>query len=137
MNESEIIYRVNPQIENKELNALFFASWRNHSAMDFHPELRQCLAFVCAYHSDRLIGFVKLAWDGGIHAFILDTTVHPEFRRRKIGTHLVKQAAIAAKELGVEWLHVDFEPHFQSFYDKCGFRDTRAGLMNLKDKSDI
>jgi ribosomal protein S18 acetylase RimI-like enzyme len=137
MNESEIIYRVNPKVTNDELNALYAASWRNHSAMNFQPVLRQNLAYVCARHSERLIGFIRLAWDGDIHAFVLEPTVHPDFRRRGIGTQLVKQAAIAAKERGVEWLHVDFEPHLQEFYDKCGFRDTRAGLMNLKDKSDI
>ena len=133
MNESEVTYRVNPQVSNDELNALYAASWRNHSAMDFRPVLQQNLAFVCAYHSERLIGFIRLAWDGDIHAFILEPTVHPEFRRRGIGTHLVKQAAIAAKERGMEWLHVDFEPHLQTFYDKCGFRYTNAGLMNLKE----
>lgn len=137
MNESEIVYRVSPEIENDELNALFSASWQNHSPMDFRPVLERSLDFVCAYHSESLIGFVKLAWDGDIHAFILDTTVHPDFRRRGVGMQLVKQAAAVAKQRNVEWLHVDFEPHLQEFYDKCGFRDTRAGLMNLQEKSDI
>jgi ribosomal protein S18 acetylase RimI-like enzyme len=134
MNETEIIYRVNPEVANDELNALYSASWGNHSAMDFQLVFEKNLAYVCAYYSERLIGFVRLAWDGDIHAFILEPTVHPEFRRRGIGTQLVKQAARVAKERGMEWLHVDFEPHLQEFYDKCGFRDTRAGLMNLKSE---
>ncbi len=137
MNESEIVYRVNPEVTNDELNALFAASWQNHSGTNFHPVLEQNLAFVCAYYRERLIGFVRLAWDGDIHAFVLEPTVHPEFRRRGVGLQLVKQAAAVAKERGMKWLHVDFEPHLQEFYDKCGFRDTRAGLINLKDKSDI
>nr|MBA4185673.1 GNAT family N-acetyltransferase [Acidobacteriota bacterium] len=66
------------------------------------------------------------------HAFILDTTVDKEFRRRGIGTELVKRAAEASKEHGVEWLHVDFEPHLQNFYDQCGFRHTAAGLIRLR-----
>lgn len=133
MSEFEIVYRINPEVTNDELNALYAASWRNHSAMDFQPILRQNLAFLCAYHSDRLIGFIRLAWDGEIHAFILEPTVRPEFRRRGVGTQLVKQAATAAKQRGIEWLHVDFEPHLQSFYDGCGFRHTNAGLLNLRD----
>jgi ribosomal protein S18 acetylase RimI-like enzyme len=32
--------------------------------------------------TERLIGFVNVASDGGQHAFILDTCVHPAFRRR-------------------------------------------------------
>jgi len=137
MNESEIIYRVNSGVANEELNGLYSVSWQNHSAMDFQSILKQNLLYVCAYYSDRLIGFIRLAWDGEIHAFVLEPTVHPDFRRRGVGTNLVKQSALAAKERGIEWLHVDFEPHLQEFYDKCGFRKTRAGLMNLKDNSNI
>jgi hypothetical protein len=33
----------------------------------------------------------------------------------------------------VEWLHVDFEPHLDEFYHKCGFKETRAGLIRLND----
>lgn len=80
-----------------------------------------------------MIGFVNLTWDGGIHAFLLDTTVHPDLRRRGIGTELVRRAAVVARERGIEWLHVDFEPRLSGFYRNCGFRRTAAGLMNLKE----
>lgn len=131
-NESEIIYRVNPAITNDELNSLFAASWQNHQPTDFRPVLERSLAFVCAYHSERLIGFVYLAWDGGTHAFVLDTTVHPGFRRHGVGTKLMEHAAIAAKRRGIEWIHVDYEPHLQDFYARCGFKNTTAGLINLQ-----
>jgi len=131
--EIDIIYRISPPVTNDELNTLFAAAWRGHSSTDFNPVLNRSLAFVCAYHSARLIGFVNLAWDGGIHAFVLDTTVHPEHQRRGIGQQLVKQATAVAKERGIEWLHVDFEPHLQTFYDACGFKPTNAGLINLME----
>ena len=127
MSESEITYRISPPLKNDELNLLF----ANKKTVDYRPILERSLSFVCAFHADRLIGFVNLAWDGGIHAFVLDTAVHPEFRRRGIGIGLVKRAAEIARKRGMEWLHVDFEPHLQSFYDKCGFRNTNAGLINL------
>ena len=127
MSESEITYRISPPLKNDELNLLF----ANKKTVDYRPILERSLSFVCAFHADRLIGFVNLAWDGGIHAFVLDTVVHPEFRRRGIGIGLVKRAAEIARKRGMEWLHVDFEPHLQSFYDKCGFRNTNAGLINL------
>ena len=127
-----IIYRINPPVTNDELNRLFAAAWQRHTWSDFKPILERSLSFVCAYHAARLIGFVNLAWDGGAHAFILDTTVHPEYQRLGIGQQLVKEAATVAKQRGLEWLHVDFEPHLQTFYDKCGFKSTQAGLMNLK-----
>ena len=89
------------------------------------------LVYLCAYWERRLVGFVNVAWDGGIHGFILDTTVHSEMRRRGIGRRLVLRAASEARDRKVEWLHVDFEPHLRSFYDSCGFRATAAGLLHL------
>jgi GNAT superfamily N-acetyltransferase len=89
------------------------------------------LAHVGAYDGERLVGFVNVAWDGGVHAFLLDTTVHPEFQRQGIATTLVRRAAELARERGAQWLHVDYEPHLEGFYRGCGFRPTLAGLIAL------
>ncbi len=132
MNELDITYMISPTVTNDELNALFGNSWEKHTTWDFLPVLEHSLLFVCAYHENRLIGFVNVAWDGAQHAFILDTTVDKDCRRRGIGIQLVKRASAAAKKRGVEWMHVDFEPHLEDFYRKCGFRYTNAGLINLK-----
>ena len=78
-----------------------------------------------------MVGFVNVAWDGGVHAFLLDTTVAPEYRGRGIGTELVKRAAEVAHAAGLEWLHVDYEPHLDGFYRGCGFGRTAAGLLRL------
>jgi hypothetical protein len=73
-----------------------------------------------------LAGFVNVAWDGGVHAFILDTVVGGPLRWHGVGTRLVEVAA------GCEWLHVDFEGHLGPFYfGCCGFRPTNAGLIRL------
>jgi GNAT superfamily N-acetyltransferase len=92
------------------------------------------LGRVYAYSADELIGFVNLAWDGGSHAFVLDTTVHPNFRRRGVGYRLVTLAVKVARERGAEWVHVDFEPHLRQFYWACGFRSTEAALLHLTKK---
>ena len=80
---------------------------------------------------DRLIAFVKLAWDGGVHAFLLDTTVHADWQRQGIGQRLVQEALALAQARGIHWRHVDYEPHLESFYQACGFRPTLAGLIRL------
>ena len=129
--DSPISYRISPVVTNEALNALFAAAWPNNVWSDFAPMLSRSLAYVCAYRQDRPIGFVNLAWDGGIHAFLLDTTVHPEFQRRGIGRVLVACAAQVARERGIMWLHVDYEPHLEAFYRGRGFRHTEAGLMRL------
>jgi GNAT superfamily N-acetyltransferase len=74
---------------------------------------------------------VNVAWDGGVHAFLLDTVVHPDFRHRGIASDLVRRAAEIARDRGAHWLHVDYEPHLEGFYRTCGFRPTHAGLIAL------
>jgi GNAT superfamily N-acetyltransferase len=82
--------------------------------------------------SGALAGFVNVAWDGGDHAFLLDTKVAGDHQRQGIATVLVGHAARHAKAAGCEWLHVDFEEHLAPFYlDACGFRPTSAGLIHL------
>jgi GNAT superfamily N-acetyltransferase len=130
--EDGITYLVSPPVTNEALNALFGAAWPEHRTSDFTMVLSRSLCHICAYQGIQLVGFVNVAWDGGIHAFILDTTVHPAVQRRGIGVALVRQAAEAACQHGIEWLHVDFEPHLEHFYQKCGFQHTAAGLMKLQ-----
>ena len=121
-----------PPLSNAELNELFFAAWESWEARDFQPALRRSIGHVSAYHERRLIGFVNVAGDGGLHAFLLDATVHPDFQRRGVGTQLVKEAIRLARAAGAEFLHVDFEPDLGHFYfDACGFARTDAGLMRL------
>ncbi|HUD68927.1 MAG TPA: GNAT family N-acetyltransferase [Acidimicrobiales bacterium] len=79
-----------------------------------------------------LVGFVNVAWDGGGHAFLLDTKTRSDHQHKGIATSVVALAASHAKAAGCEWLHVDFEPALAPFYfDACGFRSTDAGLIHL------
>jgi ribosomal protein S18 acetylase RimI-like enzyme len=80
----------------------------------------------------QAVGFVNVAWDGGDHAFLLDTKTRPEWQRQGIATRLVRVAARGAAIAGCEWLHVDFEDRLGPFYfEACGFRPTTAGLIRL------
>ena len=94
--------------------------------------LARSLCWVTAHAGGPLVGFVNVAWDGGQHAFLLDTAVSPEFLRHGIGTALVQRAAQEAASRGAVWLHVDYQAHLEGFYRGCGFRDTRVGLLRLR-----
>lgn len=122
---------VRPDLTDAELNALFAAAWPGHRTASFAPVLERSLAWVAAREGGRLAGYVNVAWDGGAHAFVLDTTVHPDLRRSGLGVRLVRAAADAARARGAQWLHVDYEPHLEPFYAACGFRPTAAGLLAL------
>ena len=119
---------------NTELNVLH-AEGFGHRVLDddWHAQVsRHSLGWVCAREDGRLAGFVNVAWDGGVHAFLLDTLVTARVRRRGVGTKLVAAASDGARAAGCEWLHVDFEDHLRSFYfDSCGFSPTNAGLIAL------
>lgn len=85
----------------------------------------------------QLIGFVNVAWDGGDHAFLLDTKTRPSHQRRGVATGVVSRAVTGAREAGCEWMHVDFVPAVAPFYlEACGFRTTAAGLIHLSSRND-
>jgi GNAT superfamily N-acetyltransferase len=93
---------------------------------------RHSLGWVTARVSEVLVGFVNVAWDGAVHAFILDTLTAKSHARRGIGTELVGVATDHARDAGCEWLHVDFDDELREFYlGACGFAPTNAGLIQL------
>lgn len=127
-------YVVRFEVDNRELSELHAAAFEGEPEVEPWAERLQrwALTWVGAFSNDQLLGFVQVCWDGGAHAFVLDTAVHPDHGRRGIGKQLVLIAAEEARKAGCEWLHVDFEPHLTAFYlDACGFRPTDAGLLRL------
>ncbi|CAL9335014.1 hypothetical protein SUDANB121_00161 [Nocardiopsis dassonvillei] len=92
---------------------------------------RHSRSWVGEFHGGRLAGFVHAVWDGGGHAFLLDTAVAPAARRRGVGGRVVAALVADLRELGLTWVHVDFEPHLEGFYRNAGFGGTAAGLLRL------
>jgi GNAT superfamily N-acetyltransferase len=120
--------------DNASLNALH-AEGFGHAVddTDWRGRLaRHSLGWVCARRDGSLIGFVNVVWDGGSHAFLLDTVVGRGQRGAGVGAGLVAVAVQRARAAGCEWLHVDFEEPLRGFYlDACGFGETAAGLIGL------
>jgi GNAT superfamily N-acetyltransferase len=131
-NDVQVVER--PKLSDVELNELFTASWPAHAARSFAPILQQSLSYFGACHESTLVGFVNVAWDGGDHAFLLDPTVLPAWRRRGIGLALVAAAVDACAARGVEWLHVDYDATLEPFYRKAGFTQTQAGLIRVPSR---
>jgi GNAT superfamily N-acetyltransferase len=120
--------------DNAEVNELHAEAF-GHRVLedDWQAQVqRHSLGWVCARDGARLVGFVNVAWDGGVHAFVLDTMVRAGAARQGIGTELVAVSVAEARAAGCEWLHVDFDDHLREFYfDACGFEPTNAGLIKL------
>ncbi len=122
------------EFDNASVNTLHAEAF-DHELLDddWIGQVRaHSLGWVCAYDDDGLVGFVNVPWDGGIHAFIIDTMVSARAARRGVGTRLMEVVVAEARAAGCEWLHVDFEDHLRRFYfDACGFEPTNAGLIAL------
>jgi ribosomal protein S18 acetylase RimI-like enzyme len=129
-----IDYRTRFPVDDRELSGLVARAFGVPE--ELRPWSRQlerhALTWVGAFDSGRLAGFVQVAWDGGRHAFLLDTSVDPAAQHRGIGAGLVRTAVRESARAGCEWLHVDFDPDLAAFYlDRCGFCPTDAGLIRL------
>ncbi len=135
MTNQTITYKQSPVVSNEAISELYRLGWGKPGQVvyDFQPIHERSLGFFCAYSEDKLVGYVNLSWDGGVHAFLLDPTVHPAFQRQGIGQELVLHALELARESDLEWVRVDYEPHLDGFYKGCGFEPTLAGLVNLKE----
>ena len=130
-----VAYRWRGVIADEELVALT-CSYGGRSERGWWDRIRRrSLGWVTARVADgMLMGFVNVAWDGGDHAFLLDPKVRPDHQRRGIGTELVRRAADQATTAGCEWLEVDFDDDSglaPFYFDACGFRPTRVGLVHL------
>jgi GNAT superfamily N-acetyltransferase len=129
-----ITYEWRGRFDNAEVNALHAEGFAHRLLEDdWWGQLNQhSLGWVCARQDGALVGFVNLAWDGAVHAFILDTLVTAMVRRQGIGIKLVALATEHARAARCEWLHVDFEDDLTDFYfTGCGFKPTNAGLIAL------
>ena len=130
-----ISYEWRGHFGNPEVNALHAAGFAHRPLDgDWRAQVSgHSLGWVCARDGRALVGFVNVAWDGGVHAFILDTLVAARAARQGVGTSLVAVARDEARQAGCEWLHVDFEDHLRPFYfGRCGFTPTSAGLIALR-----
>jgi ribosomal protein S18 acetylase RimI-like enzyme len=134
----QITYRWRSNITGEELVGLT-DSYGGRTERGWWDRIRpHSLGWVTAHLDDgSLVGFVNVAWDGGDHAFLLDTKVRADLQRRRIGTELVRRAVLHARHAECEWMHVDFEMGLAPFYfEACGFRSTPAGLIHLPELPD-
>lgn len=132
-----ITYHWRGEFSNEEINRLHAEAFGTRvfddSEWGWQAQVEaNSLGWVTARRGDSLVGFVNLISDGFVHGWIQDVMVTPVEQRSGIGVHIVHAARDAAKDAGCEWLHVDFDDEYKTFYyDACGFVPTSAGLIDL------
>jgi ribosomal protein S18 acetylase RimI-like enzyme len=132
-NDVELVWR--GALENDELNDLHAEAFGEARVdRDWASRLTTLsLGWVTARDDAELVGFVNVAWDGMVHAFVLDLAVAGQARHLGVASALIRVARDQACAAGCEWLHVDFEERLSDFYfGACGFLRTSAGLIALQ-----
>jgi GNAT superfamily N-acetyltransferase len=82
------------------LHARAFGSGAVEAVPWAHRLSRHAVTWIGAFDGDDLVGFVQVCWDGGVHAFLLDTAVDPARQHHGIGTGLVGAAIADATAAG-------------------------------------
>lgn len=84
-----------------------------------------------AMSEDEIVGVI-LAGNDGRRGYLYHTAVHPNYRKKGIGTKLVEAAVQALKDEGIHKAAlVVFERNKDgnAFWEKQGFTDTQSGMI--------
>jgi len=76
---------------------------------------------VCAYDSDKLVGFGRFVSDGILHAMIYEMIVAPEYQRRNIGSQILKMLLNKCFELNIRDIQLFCAKGKRNFYERNGF----------------
>lgn len=74
---------------------------------------------ISAWDGDRLVGLGNAITDGHLVVYFPHLLVHPDYRRRGIGTEIVRRLKSAYAGLHQQILVA--EPKAVTFYESCGF----------------
>jgi len=124
--------RRNQAVEPREIEDLRVEVGWDRSSGTYGTTLKRHLAwFTARDEGGSLIGYVSLLSDGISDALLVDLMVHPDHRHAGIGGKLVKSAVSFAKAEGVRCVQVTFEPELEQFYEECGFRLMKGGIIDF------
>lgn len=131
---NEVAISIRGPLSDEEINALHALAFGHPAtSVPWRDRLeKHSLFWVTARQHGSLVGFVNIIGDGGAHAVLLDTCVHPRAQRQGIGAALVRAAAEEARRLGCQWLHADYESRLVPFYEGvCRMQHTEASLLKI------
>ena len=111
--------------DEREIIGLYSAAgWKAYT--DDPEALRKgyenSLLVLGAYEGEQLMGIIRVVGDGETIVFVQDILVFPEYRRKGIGTALLKEIMSKYGHVRQIELVTDSKPETIAFYESAGFR---------------
>ena len=101
------------------------AGWKPISPKQAENAVNRCFFSVCVRDEDRVIGMLRLLWNGDYCAYITDVIVEEAWRGRGIATEMMRLAEERLRAKMEEGFTVKLflmaAPGRESFYERFGF----------------
>lgn len=111
--------------------------WNDHYNLN-RDELISAIStswhMIAAYKANSLVGFGRIISDGTLHALIVDMIVHSGFKKRGIGTMILKSLLDQCKKHNIRDIQLFCARGKTEFYKRNGFviRHTTSPGMELR-----
>ncbi len=116
----ELRYETGAALTVDEVNAAYaWAEWPPREAWRIEAASARSTWITARSADGRLVGVVRLLDDGGLYASIWDLLVHPAWRRRGIGRHLMELSLAATADRRL--VALVSTPMARSLYASLGF----------------
>lgn len=120
--------RINPE----DIRNLFRAAgWTEdivrYSAVQIRKLLRQSHIVLTAWQGKTLVGLASAVSDGVLCGLVQNLIVHPRYRRRGLGTRLLRMLAreMTAQRISSLYVLGTRGPKARAFFNRAGFRPLR------------
>jgi len=122
----------NGEVDVQELNELLKTNNWNVADLDkLESALINSWCHIIARDSGgKLIGFVHVLSDGIFHAYVLRMIVHPDFRKKGVGSAIMSLLMRVLKDSQLKPT-LAATPGNESFYEKFGFKRESRGIVAM------
>lgn len=139
-NPSPIAYRflAEPTIaETDRIQDLYRAEGWWEAQDDRAPDLvhrivRGSHCFLVAEAGERIVGMGRAISDGVSDGYVQDVTVDADYRRKGVGSGIVRRICDRLREDGLSWIGLVAERGSHPFYERLGFRVMPSSLPMRK-----
>jgi ribosomal protein S18 acetylase RimI-like enzyme len=132
--DPDVTYRDDKAFDLDAWLGLYHAcDWnRDFTVRNLEAALSDAYCIVTAWRGEEMVGTVTILSDGLNYATFEDVVVHPEHRRRGIGSELMRRAIAGIAHIDPSVVKLNAVPGAEPFYEKLGFALSGEIPMYLK-----